>query len=97
MISTGHSATEALYPDIVEAFTQAVFLLDNVLDPDCIVIAGVYCRYGPRLARDVARGLAGTAVAMEKVPVLQSDGSDGLVRAGLWRLQARDWARSVRL
>lgn len=98
MIWTSRPATERQYPHVVDAFAQAIYLLDSVLDPDAIVIAGLYCGYGPRLARDVGRRLVEIAEPdmMDDVAVYQSDGSDGPAMSGLFRMQTTDWARNIR-
>lgn len=98
MIWTGRAATERQYPHVVDAFAQAIYLLDSVLDPDAIVIAGLYCGYGPRLSGDVSQRLLEIAEPdlMNEVEILQSDGSEGLPMSGLFRMQTRQWARDTR-
>lgn len=98
MIWTGRAATERQYPHVVDAFAQAIYLLDSVLDPDAIVIAGLYCGFGPRLSKDVTRRLMEIAEPdlMSEVEILQSDGSEGLAMSGLFRMQTRRWARTSR-
>ena len=98
MIRAGRAATERQYPHIVDAFAQAIYLLDSVLDPDAIVIAGLYCGFGPRLSWDVSKRLVEIAEPnlMNEVEILQSDGSEGLPISGLFRMQTRQWARDAR-
>ncbi len=98
MIWTGRAATERQYPHVVDAFAQAIYLLDSVLDPDSIVIAGLYCGYGPRLSRDVSRRLLEVSEPelMNNVEIHQSDGSEGLAMSGLFRMQTQHWAQVAR-
>ncbi|TVR72722.1 MAG: ROK family transcriptional regulator [Spirochaetaceae bacterium] len=98
MIWTGRAATERQYPRVVDAFAQAIYLLDSILDPDAIVIAGLYCGFGPRLSRDVTLRLVEIAEPdlMDDVEILQSDGSEGLAMSGLFRMQTRNWAEAAR-
>lgn len=99
MIRTRHERTERLYPGIVDAFAQGIYLLDSVLDPDAVVLAGIYCGFGPRFARDVRRRLVEISEPslMDDVRVLQSDGNEGLASSGLYRLQTIGWTQSIRL
>lgn len=97
LIADGDQRTEAAYPRLVEAFSQAIFLLDSMLDPDRIVLAGPYTGFGGRWSRDIAARVREISESnmMDEVVLSQTENVQDLDLRGLWRIQTERWCESV--
>jgi predicted NBD/HSP70 family sugar kinase len=81
------------YPRIVDAFAQALFLLDSILDPDTIFLAGPYVGFGTRFLQDVRSRIVDQAEPhlMDDLVLVLAPNSDDLEQQGMWRMQAAAW------
>ncbi len=97
LINDADERVERIYPLIVDAFAQALYILDSILDPDRIVLAGPYCGFGPRWSRDVGSRLREISEPhlMDEVIIDQAPNSLDLDLVGMWRQQAFRWLSTL--
>ncbi len=84
-----------IYPAIVEGLAEAVYLLDNVLDPDYVIVSGIYNVLKERLQADILRELTKRAEPhlMDNLELVFAPPHRDLVLKGLAHIQAEQWRR----
>ncbi|GEM_PF-3571510 len=99
LIRANDSRLSGAYGRIVDAFSQALYILDSVFDPDRIVLVGLYCGFGTGFAADVSSRLIECAEPhlMDDVVIEQAPTDQLRDQPGLWLLQAARWTASVEM
>lgn len=95
LLMNGHPAVMVRYPAIVEGFAEAIYLLDNVLDPDYVIVSGVYNVLEEKLREDIIRELTRRAEPhlMDNLELILAPPDSNLVLNGLAHIQAEQWRR----
>lgn len=97
MIMNSSSPTEEEYPVIVEAYAQALYLLDCVIDPHVVILAGPYVGFGRRFCEDIRTRIASFAESdlLENLTIRLAPNAEDLDQQGMWRMQATEWFTSL--
>ncbi len=95
LLVEGDAAAVARYRTIVDAFAEAIYLLDNILDPDFVIISGIYNALGSRLADDIrdALGRRSEPHLIDNLQLLLAPSDPDLMLNGLAYLQVEEWRK----